>query len=74
MVSFQDITRILEITDRLALDRESIEIPLSAARPGKIHRLPNGKLEIIVDADLPFDDWILTVEPTVRQLLGGSNG
>jgi hypothetical protein len=62
-VSFQQISRILEVTDGLGLNREWVEIPLSPESPGLVRRLQNGKLEIIVDAELPFDQW-LTVLPT----------
>lgn len=58
VVSFAQISRILEITDSLGLNREWVEIPLSPESPGAIRRLSNGKLEIIVDADQPFDEWI----------------
>lgn len=57
MVSFAQIDRILEITDSLGLNREWVEIPLSPESPGVVRRLANGKLEIIVDADQPFEDW-----------------
>ncbi len=65
-VSFQHITRILEVTDELDISREAVEIPLSAASPGVVRRLPNGKLEIVVDADLPFDDWVQTLPEKIR--------
>jgi hypothetical protein len=58
MVSFAQINRILEITDSLGLNREWVEIPLSPESPGVVRRLTNGKLEIIVDADQPFEDWL----------------
>ncbi len=54
MVSFKQITQILELTDRLGLNREWVEIPLSAETPGVVRKLQNGKLEIIVDADQPL--------------------
>ncbi len=57
-VTFQQISRILEVTDGLGLNREWVEIPLSAERPGQVRRLKNGKLEIIVDAGEPFDEWL----------------
>jgi len=66
-VTFNQINRILEVTDEFELDREWIEIPLSAASPGKIHKLPNGKIEIVVDADLPFDDWLAAAREQLRQ-------
>lgn len=65
-VSFQQISRILEVTDALGLNREWVEIPLSPENPGVVRRLQNGKLEIIVDAEQPFDQW-LTVLPTQIQ-------
>lgn len=58
VVSFKQIGRILEITDSLGLNREWVEIPLSPESPGAVRRLTNGKLEIIVDADQPFEDWL----------------
>jgi hypothetical protein len=58
VVSFKHISRILEVTDSLGLNREWVEIPLSPESPGAVRRLTNGKLEIIVDADTPFDDWL----------------
>lgn len=72
-VSFQEITRILDMTDLLDLDREFIEIPLSTQSPGQIHKLPNGKIEIIVDGDLAFEDWLVAAEHELRQLVGVPN-
>jgi hypothetical protein len=69
-VTFDQINRILEVTDTLALDREWIEIPLSAASPGKIHKLPNGKIEIVVDADMPFEEWLAAAGQQLRQVAG----
>ena len=74
MVTFQDISCILEVTDVLGLNRESIEIPLTPEHPGKIHRLPNGKIEIIVDSNLAFDEWLCTLEASLRRLLGLTHG
>ena len=67
MVSFQQISRILEVTDRLGLSREWVEIPLAPGIPGTVRKLPNGKLEIIVDGDLPFDDWLASLELRISQ-------
>ncbi|MBI5854956.1 MAG: hypothetical protein HZB35_06950 [Nitrospirae bacterium] len=64
-VSFRQISQILEVTDRLGLSREAVEIPLDPASPGLVRKLPNGKLEIVVDADQPFEQWLTAVEPTI---------
>ena len=67
-VTFAQITRILDLTDELELDREWIEIPLAASSPGKIHKLSNGKIEIVVDADLPFDEWLASARQQIQQV------
>lgn len=66
-VSFQQISRILEVTDALGLDREWVEIPLSPEHPGIVRRLQNGKLEIIVDAEQPFDQWLTLLPAFIQQ-------
>jgi len=68
-VSFQHITRILEVIDDLEISREAVEIPLSPESPGVVRLLANGKLEIVVDADMPFDDWLQTLPQTIQALM-----
>ena len=70
MVTFAQINRILELTDRLNLSREWVEIPLSPANPGAVRKLPNGKLEIVVDETLPFDQWLASLETDIRKVIG----
>lgn len=70
VVTFAQISRILELTDSLGLNREWVEIPLSSERPGMVRRLPNGKLEIVVDADRPFDEWLGGLPETIRSAQG----
>lgn len=67
-VSFQQISRILDLTDQLGLNREWVEIPLSPERPGLVRRLSNGKLEIVVDADQPFDQWLSGLAEQIRSV------
>ena len=70
VVSFAQISRILELTDSLGLNREWVEIPLSPERPGVVRRLANGKLEIVVDADRPFEEWLASLERQIRLVQG----
>ena len=70
MVSFQHISRILEVTDALGLNREWVEIPLSPENPGLVRKLANGKLEIIVDAEQPFEQWLTSLPTQIQQLHG----
>ena len=66
VVSFKHISRILEVTDSLGLNREWVEIPLSPESPGVVRQLTNGKLEIIVDADQPFEDWLRSLPKHIQ--------
>jgi hypothetical protein len=70
VVSFKQISRILEITDSLGLNREWVEIPLSPENPGIVRRLPNGKLEIVVDAEQPFEDWLGSLPKHIQLIQG----
>ena len=70
MVTFQHISKILDVTDRLGLDREWVEIPLSPENPGVIRRLANGKVEIVVDAATPFEQWLAGLEAEINRING----
>lgn len=70
VVSFKQISRILEVTDSLGLNREWVEIPLSPESPGVVRRLANGKLEIIVDADESFEDWLGSLPKHIQRAQG----
>jgi hypothetical protein len=74
VVSFSHISQILGVTDSLGLNREWVEIPLSPESPGMVRRLANGKLEIIVDADQPFEDWLKSLPKHIQFAQGASNG
>ena len=67
-VSFQQITQILELTDQLEISREAVEIPLSTESPGVVRLLGNGKIEIVVDADVPFEEWLQSIPQAIQTL------
>jgi hypothetical protein len=58
VVTMKEIDAIFTVTDALGVHREAIVIPLGPAAPGRVRRLPSGKLEITVDAVRPVDDWV----------------
>ena len=68
-VSFQHISQILELTDSLEISREAVEIPLSPESPGIVRRLDNGKIEIVVDADMSFDDWLSSLPERICEVM-----
>lgn len=69
-VSFKQISQILELTDQLGLNREWVEIPLTPESPGVVRKLPNGKLEIVVDAVQPFEQWLAALDAQIKQVNG----
>jgi hypothetical protein len=58
VVTMREIDAIFAVTDGLGIHREMLVIPLGPATPGRVRRLPSGKLEITVDAARPIDDWV----------------
>ena len=64
-VGMIEITRIFEVTDALGIHREHLVIPLGTGR-GRARRLPSGKLEITVDAQAPFDEWLAGLSALIR--------
>jgi hypothetical protein len=58
VVTMKEIDAIFAVTDALGIHREKLVIPLGPATPGRVRRLPNGKLEITVDAAAPIDEWV----------------
>lgn len=65
-VQLAQIERIFEILDRLEISREAVIIPLQPQGSGGVKRLSNGKLEIIVPADTPFEEWYASLEGAIK--------
>ena len=57
-VTMKEIDAIFVVTDALGIHREMLVIPLGPATPGRVRRLPSGKLEITVDATRPIEEWV----------------
>jgi hypothetical protein len=68
-VTLREINRIFEITDRLGIHRENLVIPLGPRHPGRVRRMPNGKIEIVVEAEGAFEDWLASLEAQLTPLL-----
>ena len=71
-LGMKEIERVLAVVDRLGVHREAVVIPLRPASPGSVKRLPSGKFEIVVDADVPLDDWLPELERRLLELGGGA--
>lgn len=69
IVGMKQINAIFEITDRLGINREWIEVPLGPESPGQVKKLPNGKYEIIVDAEIPIEQWVNVMEAELKKMM-----
>ena len=61
VVTMKEIDAIFAVTDALNVHREMLVIPLGPATPGKVRKLPSGKLEITVDAERPIEEGVKTL-------------
>jgi hypothetical protein len=65
-VGLAEIERIFVVTDALGISREALVIPLRTEHPGRVSKLGAGKLEIVVDRDADFDQWLSRLETEIR--------
>ncbi len=67
-VTLREIERIFEILDRHGISREAVVIPLRPASPGAARRLRDGKIEIVVEAERPLEEWLPELEARLADL------
>ncbi len=65
-VTLREIEAIFGVTDALGISREALVIPLTPGRPGRVRRLPSGKLEIVVDAERPLAEWLQELPALIK--------
>jgi hypothetical protein len=64
-VGMNEINKIFAVIDAMGVHREQVTIPLGTGK-GRVRRMPNGKLEIIVDAEMPIDEWLRGLPDLIR--------
>jgi hypothetical protein len=69
-VTIREIQAIFSVTDRMGLSREELVIPLLPRHPGRVRRMPNRKLEIVVDAEADFAGFLAGLEGEIRKVTG----
>jgi hypothetical protein len=69
-----EIQKILDVTDRLNIHRERVAIPLGARPGGRLRVMAGGRLEIVVDSERPFDEWLAGLEDEIREAAPGLPG
>jgi hypothetical protein len=67
-VTLVEIEAIFAITDRLGISREALAIPLLPRSPGRVRRVPGGRIEIVVDAGRDFAEFLASLEGELTAL------
>ena len=68
-VGLKEIERIFAITDPLGISREALVIPLRTESPGRMRLLGKGKVEVVIDRDADFDQWLASFASKISELL-----
>jgi hypothetical protein len=66
-VTIREIERIFAVTDPLGISREALAIPLLPRPGGRLRRMPNGKIEIVVDG-ADFEGFLARLPDALRAL------
>jgi hypothetical protein len=67
-VTMREIQRIFDLTDGMGIHREQLVIPILPRHPGRVRKMPGGKIEIVVESE-DFEAWLLGLEASLRALL-----
>ena len=68
-VTLKEIEKIFAIIEPMGISREAIVIPLRTDSPGRVSIDKAGKLEVVVDRDADFDEWIKGLEAKIRDAM-----
>jgi hypothetical protein len=65
-IGMDEINKIFAVLDAIGVHREHVVIPLGTGT-GRVRRMPSGKLEITVDAEVPIDEWLKGLPAMIRE-------
>lgn len=68
-VTMKEIERIFEVLDAMNISREAVVIPLRPENPGRVSIMKDGKLEIVVERDGEFEDWVSGLRAQIDSLM-----
>ena len=68
-VTLKEIEKIFAVIDPMGISREAVVIPLRTEHPGRVSLLKDGKLEIVVERDGEFEEWLSRLEARIRELM-----
>jgi hypothetical protein len=73
-VTLKEIERVFAILEEFGLSREAVVIPLRPAHPGKVELRADNRVEIVLDSEVPLDEWLGVVRERIRALLDSGAG
>jgi len=68
-VTLKEIERIFETLDAMNISREAVVIPLRPEHPGRVSIMKDGKLEIVVERDGDFEQWVSGLRGRIDSLM-----
>ncbi len=68
-VTLKEIEKIFTVIEPMGISREAVVIPLRTETPGRVSIDKAGKLEIVVERDADFDEWIQGLEAKIRAVM-----
>ena len=69
VVTLKEIEGIFAVIDPMNISREAIVIPLRTEHPGRVSIMKDGKLEIVVERDGDFEEWITKLGVEIERLM-----
>jgi len=73
-VGLKEIEQIFAVIEPLGISREAIVIPLRTEHPGRVRVIAGGKLEIVVERDAEFTEWIKGLQAQIRAVMDSQPG
>lgn len=68
-VTLKEIERIFAVIDPMGISREAVVIPLRTEHPGRVSIMKDGKLEIVVEREGEFEEWIGGLKARLEELM-----
>ncbi len=73
-LGLKEIEQIFAVIEPMGISREAVVIPLRTEHPGRVTRGAGGKLEIVVEREADFSEWIKGLADRVRAAMNQGPG
>jgi hypothetical protein len=73
-IGLREIERIFAVIEPMGISREAVVIPLRTEHPGRVGIIGGGKLEIVVERDGDFSEWIKRLADRIKAVMDQQAG